>query len=138
MEAAAVGEHLAVMRPADAQLHRDMIFLYTSLAMAPKTKKHIQALVDLFAIRQHWYDIKNMISGCAQSSDYMSRVGVCSDIITIAHKAGCPGDIIRCSIEQVLDGLFLIDNEKCLQGFLSALQVYSDELHDYAIAYLTK
>ena len=41
-------------------------------------------------------------------------------------------------IEQMLDDLVLGDNKQYVQGFLSALQVHSDELYDYAVAYLGK
>jgi hypothetical protein len=41
-------------------------------------------------------------------------------------------------IEQVLDDLMLVDNKKYVQQFVSALQEYSDESHQHAVAYLKK
>lgn len=138
LEAAAVGEHLIVMRPADIPLRRDMIQLYISLCMTLKVRTHVKVLIDLFAQKQQWYDIKNMITEYAQFSDSSGRIGIYSDIIVAAHKAGCPWDVMTCSIEQALDDLCLADNEKCVQGLLTMLQAHSDELYDHAVTYLTK
>ena len=79
-----------------------------------------------------------MITECARFSDSSGRVGIYGDIIVTAHKVGCPWDVLAYSIKQALDDLCLVDNEKCVQGLLSSLQVHSDKLYDHAVAYLTK
>ncbi|HLW73118.1 MAG TPA: hypothetical protein VKR54_03645 [Candidatus Babeliales bacterium] len=138
LEAAAVGEHLVVMRSADISLRRDMVQLYLSLGMITKIREHIHVLVELFGQKQQWYDVKNMIIECARFADGSGRVGIYSDIIVRAHKVGCPWDIIAYSIEQALDDLCHVDNEKCIQGFLLSLHAFSNELHDHAVMYLKK
>ena len=138
LEAAAVGEHLMVMHPADMALHREMVQLYISLGMILKVRSHIQILIDLLAQKQQWYEIKNVIAECARFSDGNGRVGIYGDIIVAAHKAGCPWDIVAHCIEQALDDACFVDSEKCVQNLLSALQVYSDALHKYAMTHLTK
>jgi hypothetical protein len=41
-------------------------------------------------------------------------------------------------IEQMLDELCLVGHKKYVQEFVSALQGYSDELHQHAVEYLKK
>jgi tetratricopeptide (TPR) repeat protein len=41
-------------------------------------------------------------------------------------------------IEQMLDELCVADHKKHVQEFISALQEYSDDLHQHAVAYLKK
>ncbi len=138
LEAAAVGEHLITMRFDDITLHRELLQLYISLGMLPKVRTHVNALVDLFVQKQQWYEIKNVVVECARFFDGNGRVGLYGDIIIAAHKAGCPWDIVAYSLEQALDNLCLVDNEKCVQGLLSTLQAHSDELYDHSVAYLKK
>ena len=138
LEAAAVGEHLIAMRPTDIMLHRTMIQLYMSLAMVSKIRAHVQVLVDLLGQKHQWYDIKNMVVEYSDIHDPHARVGIYGDIITMAHKAGCPWDVLVYSINQALDNLCLVDNDTCVQGLLTLLQTHSDQLYDHAVAYLTK
>lgn len=138
LEAAAVGEHLITVRSDDMELRRTMVQLYISLCMVPKIRAQVHVLVELLAQKQQWYDIKNVVMDCTNISDRVGRAGIYSDVIITAREAGCPGDVIIQCIEQALDDLSHIDNEKCLQGFLSSLQANSDLLYDHAVRYLTK
>lgn len=136
LEAAAVGEHLVIMQPTDMALHRELVLLYISLGMLHKVRTHSNVLVDLFAQKQQWYQIKNIIIESARFSDDRGRVGIYSDIVIAAHKAGCPWDVVASSIEQALDDVCLSDTKKCVQELLSTLQASSDELYNHAVAYL--
>ena len=138
LEAAAVCEHLITMCSDDLLLYREIVQLYISLAIVPKIRTYVQILVELFGQKQQWYEIKNIIAECVRISDSSGRALVYSDIIIAAHKAGCPWDVLASGIEQVLDDVCLIDNEKCLQGMLSLLQAHSDALYNHAVMYLTK
>lgn len=138
LEAAAVGEHLITMRPDDIPLHREIVQLYISLGMVLKIRTHVQVLAALFAKKDQWYEIKNIILDCLRISDISGRVEVYSDIIITAHKAGYPWDIIAYSIEQAIDDISGVDNKKCLQVMVSLLQVYSDALYNHAVAYLAQ
>jgi len=138
LEAAAVGEHLITVHSDDMELRRTMVQLYTSLCMVPKVRAHVHVLVELLAQKQQWYEVKNVIVDCSTIADRAGRAGIYSDIIVTVLGAGCPGDVIIQCIEQALDDLSHIDNEKCLQGFLSSLQAHSDQLYEHAVAYLTK
>jgi hypothetical protein len=138
LEAAAVGEHLITMGTSDSALHREMIQLYMSLGMVTKIRAQVHVLVELFAQKQQWYEIKNLIMDCVKFSDSSGRVGIYSDIIVAALAAGCPWDVLAQSVEQALDDTTLVDNAQYLQGFLSSLQVHSDTLYDHGVAYLKK
>ena len=56
LEAAAVGEHLAVLQPSEMNLHRKLIQLYLSLGMMVKVQAHIQVLADFFAQKKQWVE----------------------------------------------------------------------------------
>jgi hypothetical protein len=56
LEAAAVGEHLAVLQPADMNVHRTLIQLYLALGMTVKVRAHIQVLVDCFGQKKQWLE----------------------------------------------------------------------------------
>jgi hypothetical protein len=56
LEAAAVGEHLVVLQPADMSLHRNLIQLYLALGMMIKIRAHIQELVDFFGQKKQWLE----------------------------------------------------------------------------------
>lgn len=134
LEAAAVGEHLITVRSDGMELRRNMIQLYSALGMIAKIKTHIQVLVDLIAKKQQWYDIKALIADCLRLSDMNERVGIYSDVIIAIYKTGYPWDIVTHGIEQIVEDVCAADNEKkCLQGFLSSLQAFSDELYEYAV-----
>ena len=139
LEAAAVGEHLIMARADDMELRRNIIQLYCMLGMIGKMRIHIQVLVDLIAKKQQWYDIKVLIADCLHLSDLNERITVYSDVISAIYKNGYPWDITTYSIEQALEDLCNVDNEKKgLQGFLSSLQAFSDELYEYAVAYIAR
>jgi tetratricopeptide (TPR) repeat protein len=139
LEAAAVGEHLIMVRANDIELRRNMVQLYIVLGLVAKIRAHIQVLVDLIAKKQQWYDIKVLIVDCLRLSDVNGRVGIYGDAISAMYKNGYPWDITTYSIDQALEDLCNIDNEKkCLQGFLSSLQACSDELYEYAVAYISR
>lgn len=138
LEAAAVGENLVGLGSDDIDLHRNLVQFYISLNMSSKIATHIHVLIELFSKKQQWYEIKNVIKECARITQISDRALCYNDIISTAHCAGCPLDVIKHSIEQAVDDLGDVKNEKYLQGFLSSLQAYSTELYDYAIAYLVK
>lgn len=138
LEAASVGEHLVTLVSSDIALHRQMIQFYISLGMVVKISEHTHVLINLFAKKQQWYDIKNMIVECARFTDGTGRSGIYSDIILTALEVGCPWDVVTQSTEQALDDLSHVKNEKCLQGFLLSLQARSDLLYDHAVKYLAK
>ncbi len=56
LEAAAVGEHLVVLQPAEMSLHRQLIQLYLSLGMVIKVQAHVQVLVDSFGQKKQWLE----------------------------------------------------------------------------------
>ncbi len=56
LEAAAVGEHLVVLQPADTSVHRSLIQLYLSLGMMVKVRAHIQALATFFKQKKQWLE----------------------------------------------------------------------------------
>lgn len=138
LEAAAVGEHLVYMRPAELLLYREMLQLYIALGMLPKVRLYLKKLIDFLAQRQQWYEIKNIVIDCAGFSDNFGRTHLYGDAVVAAYQVGCPWDIVEHCIEQALDNLCLADDEKCVQHFISALQLCSDELHNYAMTYVAK
>ncbi len=138
LEAAAIGEHLIHLRPADMVLYRKMIQLYISLVMVAKVRSHLYSLIDLLAQKQQWYEIKNIFEECARFDNDTEKVSVYADVIINADKAGCPSDIIIFCVEQALNDLSLVDNKKCVQNFMSLLQAHSDKLYNHALTYLKK
>jgi hypothetical protein len=56
LEAAAIGEHLVVLQPAEMSLHRKLIQLYLSFGMVSKVRAHIQVLADFFAQKRQWIE----------------------------------------------------------------------------------
>ena len=137
MEAAAIGEHLIQLKPADIALHRDMVQLYISLGMAVKMRSQLHAFIDLLAHKQQWYEIKNISEDCGRFADDGQRSYIYSDLIIYADKVGCPSDIVISSIEQVTDDLSKMSNKKCLQTFMASLQAHSDKLYNHALAYIS-
>jgi hypothetical protein len=136
LEAVAICEHLLTITPNDFLLRKNAIHLFKATGIGSKVAGHMRYLVEFYAQKNQWEEIKILIAECESFCDPLGRVTIYEEMIIVLHGKGEACGISMWCLEKSIDALLIADNERQVQEFLGLIQALDDSLYKHVTDYL--
>jgi tetratricopeptide (TPR) repeat protein len=138
LEAAAVCEHLITMMPHDFLLRRNAVQFYAIMGIGSKIAHHIHYMIEHYAAKKQWEEIKNSMMTYAGFVDPIHQTTIYQQIIIALYNRAEASHIVTSCLEKSIDILLSTGNEKYMQDFLASIKALDDELYEYAVVCVQK